>query len=101
MNQDLQRFQFSIARLLIATGLAALAACIATLQLPFKILPVKIIDQRTGAIRPIKLLSICAVLGLLGAAIGVIIKGQSSLGRAAYEGCVLLPFFASLCCRFS
>jgi hypothetical protein len=91
MNQEPTRFQFSITNLLLATALIALAAWVATLQLPFKIMPVKITDPRTGAVQFVELAVIFAVLGLVGAAIGVIVKSQPTLGRSAYAGCVLLP----------
>ena len=92
MNQEPPRFQFSIANLLLATALVALAAWVATLRFPFQISPVKVIDRRTGAVQHIELPVIIAVLGLVGAAFGVIIKSQATLARSAYAGCVLLPF---------
>jgi hypothetical protein len=91
MNELRPQFRFSIANLLLATALVALAAWVATLQLPFKIMPIKITDQNTGAISYIELPVVVVVLGLIGAAIGVIIRAQPTLGRSAYAGCVLLP----------
>jgi hypothetical protein len=97
MNQDRPRFQFSITNLLIATVLVALAAWVATLRFPVKIMPVKIVDLQTGAVQFVELPIIAAVLGLVGAAIGVIVQGQPTLGRSAYQGCVFAIFLPCIC----
>jgi hypothetical protein len=82
------RFQFTIARLLACTTLAALAAWTATVDLPFT-LTVSALGERN--ILPFVLVSL-----LLAAAVGVLTKGKPGAIDGVRIGCGVLIAAAAI-----